>query len=168
MARYKEWTKLLRRGEIILTAHHADDVAETRLWQLFTGRAPIGIPYTRPLGLARIVRPFLSLNRTDIEVYASENELRWIEDGSNKDRIYDRNWLRHELLPIARTRFPKAVENLAKLKWPELPDFKKEPLPIASASHEINIRAWLQAYGLFPTDAQIREIMRQDLSLIHI
>ena len=166
LARYKEWTKLLRRGEIILTAHHADDVAETRLWQLFTGRAPIGIPYTRPLGLARIVRPFLSLNRTDIEVYASENELRWIEDGSNKDRIYDRNWLRHELLPIARTRFPKAVENLAKLKWPELPDFKKEPLPIASASHEINIRAWLQAYGLFPTDAQIREIMRQD-SLRH-
>lgn len=161
LARYKEWAKLLRRGEVILTAHHADDVAETRLWQLFTGRAPIGIPHTRPLGLAQIIRPFLSLKRTDIEVYAAENDLRWIEDCSNKDSIYDRNWLRHELLPITRRRFPKAVENLANLKWPELPTFKKEALPIASASHEMNIRAWLQAYGLFPRDAQIREIMRQ-------
>lgn len=96
----------------ILMAHHADDQAETVLHNLLRGTGPrgaAGIPERR----GRVLRPLLSLSRQALLDYAQAHKLSWIEDESNADRRYTRNYLRHEILPAIKHRFPQAAEQLA-------------------------------------------------------
>lgn len=96
----------------ICMAHHADDQAETVLHNLLRGsglRGAGGIPVLR----GRVLRPFLDLPKECLLVYASEHQLTWVEDESNEDRYYTRNYLRHEVVPLLKARFPKAVEQLS-------------------------------------------------------
>lgn len=96
----------------ILLAHHADDQAETILHNLLRGagvRGAAGIPAAR----GRVLRPLLGLTRPTLLEYANRHHLTWIEDESNSDRRYTRNFLRAEILPIITARFPRANEQLA-------------------------------------------------------
>jgi len=96
----------------ILMAHHADDQAETVLHNLLRGTGPrgaAGIPERR----GRVLRPLLSLSRQTLLEYAQAHKLSWIEDESNADRRYTRNYLRHEILPAIQHRFPRAAEQLS-------------------------------------------------------
>lgn len=96
----------------ILLGHHADDQAETVLHNLLRGagvRGAAAIPESR----GRLLRPFLSLSRDTLLGYARSHGLAWIEDESNADRRYTRNFLRLDILPAIAARFPRANAQLA-------------------------------------------------------
>ncbi len=106
--RYRALADWLPPGAVLLTAHHRDDQAETLLLQLFRGAGAQGLaamPEVAPLGRGRLARPFLDLARALILRYAHEQHLQWIDDPSNQDTRYDRNLLRHRLLPVIRQRW---------------------------------------------------------------
>lgn len=96
----------------VLLAHHADDQAETVLHNLLRGagvRGAAGMPAVRGC----VLRPFLGLARSALLDYARAHRLTWIEDESNADRRYTRNFLRSEVLPVLASRFPRAAEQLS-------------------------------------------------------
>lgn len=96
--------------EFVALAHHADDQAETLLLQLLRGAGVRGAGAMPELsaktGKQRIVRPLLQSTRQEIEAYAICHELRWVEDESNADDGYPRNFLRRRLLPMMCEKFP--------------------------------------------------------------
>ena len=113
-ARYAEFSMV--DAELLLLAQHRGDQAETVLFNLLRGSGVIGaagMPSERRFGAKRLMRPLLDVSRAEIEAYARENTLSWIEDESNADTIFSRNYLRHEALGILERRFPAAEQNLA-------------------------------------------------------
>jgi tRNA(Ile)-lysidine synthase len=96
----------------ILLAHHADDQAETILHNLLRGAGVRGAG-AMPESRDRVLRPLLGLARGVLCDYARRNRLVWIEDESNADKRYTRNFLRHEILPRITSRFPRAGAQLA-------------------------------------------------------
>ena len=96
--------------DFVALAHHADDQAETLLLQLLRGagvRGASAMPViSERLGLPRLIRPLLNFPRREILDYAVAHELRWIEDESNADDNYPRNFLRHRVLPLLGEKFP--------------------------------------------------------------
>ena len=108
-ARYTVFESFLDTGDVLLLGHHLDDQVETVLFRLIRGAGPsglAGIPEQRPLGRGLLMRPLLSITRAQIENYADSHELGYINDGSNEDTRYDRNFLRHEVLPLIESRWP--------------------------------------------------------------
>lgn len=108
-ARYDVFTHLLRDGDYLFTAHHADDQAETLLLRLMRGAGPRGLAAmakSRSLGNGYLYRPLLSFPRADLESYAQEHRLRWVSDESNEDDHYDRNFLRNQVMPLLQGRWP--------------------------------------------------------------
>ena len=155
-ARYAAWRELLRPGDLLALAHHADDQAETRIWQLLTGREPGGMPAERRLGSGSLVRPLLAVRRAAITAYAEHHGLRWIEDPSNTDLSFDRNYIRAQIMPRVEERFPDAVERLAR------PRPVAAPGPLAASATSTNMIAdWLRAAGLPVAQAAVAEILRQ-------
>lgn len=161
-ARYGLWRALLRPGDVLALAHHADDQAETRLWQVFTGRAPGGMPAARMLGAGRIVRPLLPLRRSALRTYAVRHGLRWVEDPSNADQRQDRGYIRHQVLPAIEARFPAVVAALGGDARPGAPT-PVPPLPAAAANGG-RIEAWLAAAGLPLGRGAMAQIERQSLA----
>ena len=155
-ARYAAWRETLRSSEQLLLAHHANDQAETVLWRLLTGRAPVGMPKQRPLGAGRLVRPFLHLRRSQLVDYAKAYDLEWVEDPTNADRGRDRNFIRHEILARMETRFPDAIDAFSAFA-PDALAAPRTSLPISHVTAE-SVRAWLRA-GV--SDRRIEEILRQ-------
>ena len=155
-ARYAAWRDTLGPSEQLLLGHHADDQAETVLWRLLTGRAPVGMPRARPLGAGNLLRPFLHLRRSQLLGYAKSNGLSWVEDPSNADMERDRNYIRHQLMPRIEARFPGAVAVLSG-RLPETFALADASLPIAGITGE-RLRAWLQT-GV--ANRHIEEILRQ-------
>ena len=102
--------------DFIALAHHADDQAETLLLQLLRGSGVRGAAAMPVLsgGSPVIVRPLLDLPRSALLDYAHEHELRWVEDESNADDSYPRNFLRHRALPLLEERFPSCRGTLAR------------------------------------------------------
>lgn len=96
----------------VLLAHHADDQAETILHNLLRGAGVRGAAAMQELR-GRILRPLLAVSRETIRAYGQVNHLSWIEDESNSDIRYTRNFLRREILPAIAQRFPAAGEQLA-------------------------------------------------------
>ena len=96
----------------ILLAHHADDQAETVLHNLLRGSGVRGAA-AMPESRGRVLRPLLGLGRAVLLEYAKTHRLEWIEDESNADLRYTRNFLRRELIPAIESRFPRASEQLA-------------------------------------------------------
>lgn len=96
----------------ILLAHHADDQAETVLHNLLRGTGVRGAA-AMPESRGRVLRPLLGLPRDVLLAYARSRRLVWIEDESNADRRYTRNFLRHQILPAIASRFPRAGAQLA-------------------------------------------------------
>ncbi len=108
-ARYAIFSRLLQRGETLVTAHHADDQAETILMRLLRGAGPAGlsgIPHQRPFGSGWLVRPLLDWSRSDIMAWLENEKLVWIADPANDDPNFDRNFVRHEIMPRLDARWP--------------------------------------------------------------
>jgi tRNA(Ile)-lysidine synthase len=115
-ARYAAMRKLMRPGDVLLTAHHRDDQAETLLLNLMRGSGVRGLaamPPLRRLGEGWLARPLLATPRAAVEAYAAEHELQWIDDPSNVLTDYNRNYLRHEILPRLTQRWPAAAASIA-------------------------------------------------------
>jgi tRNA(Ile)-lysidine synthase len=117
-ARYEVFASHLKEGSVLFLGHHADDQAETVLFRLFRGtglRGLTGIPQTRKFASGTIVRPLMSLSRSEIEAMAREAKVEWVNDASNQDDAYDRNYIRHNLLPIIIKRWPNLIHSIGKL-----------------------------------------------------
>nr|WP_210424686.1 tRNA lysidine(34) synthetase TilS [Marichromatium bheemlicum] len=116
-ARYRAFGRVLGRDELLLTAHHLDDQAETLLLALLRGSGVHGLaamPGCAPLGRGRLVRPLLGVSRSQLLDYARRHRLDWIDDPSNEVLCHDRNLLRHQVLPLLRTRWPAAPTTIAR------------------------------------------------------
>ena len=114
-ARYNVFEQHLVEGDLLLLAHHADDQVETVLFRLFRGgRVPglEGMPVTRAIGKVALHRPLLDIPRADIEKYARERKLSWCEDPTNAEVDADRNYIRHNIMPVIDSRFPGAKKAL--------------------------------------------------------
>jgi tRNA(Ile)-lysidine synthase len=110
-ARYAALAGRLGVGEVLAVAHHADDQAETVLLKLLRGAGPEGIGGMRGLrafGAGLLWRPLLNLPRAQLHAYATTHALRWIDDPSNSNMQLRRNFLRAEILPRIRQRWPEA------------------------------------------------------------
>ena len=116
-ARYTLLAQAMKQGEVLVTAQHRDDQVETLLLQLFRGAGVAGLaamPAIAPFGPGHIARPLLDVSRAQIEAAAREAQLRWIEDPSNRDTRFSRNFLRHRLMPLIREHWAGADTALAR------------------------------------------------------
>lgn len=107
--RYEALESLRERigADAVLTAHHADDQAETLLGRFLRGTGVQGLTGIRPR-LGALLRPFLTATRQEIEAWAAEHDLRWMHDASNDSDAYNRNRLRHNVIPAVRAHAPGA------------------------------------------------------------
>lgn len=113
--RYAEFEASLDINSVLLMGHHANDQAETLLMRLFRGAGTHGaaaMPVQRDLGDSQIARPLLKFSRADLAAYARLNELRFIEDPSNSDDSFDRNFVRQQVLPKLEKRWPAVISML--------------------------------------------------------
>jgi tRNA(Ile)-lysidine synthase len=117
--RYEALTQMCQAHNIqdLLLAHHLDDQAETVLIQLMRGAGLPGLsamPQVKSKELIHLWRPFLNMRRKDLEIYAKEHRLTWIEDPSNQDESYRRNAIRKSILPTLEKFQAGAIENLSR------------------------------------------------------
>jgi len=113
--RYAAFIELLPPHAALLTAHHADDQAETVLLQLLRGAGVKGLAGIAPkinLGQGWLLRPLLNFTRHDLMIYAKHHQLHWIEDESNLNLALNRNYVRAKLLPLIKERWLGATKTL--------------------------------------------------------
>lgn len=181
-ARYGAFARLTASNELLLTAQHRDDQAETLLFRLLRGAGVRGLsamPSVRPLGGGQLLRPLLDVPRAELERYATEHRLSWVEDPSNADHQYSRNYLRHQVMPALTARWPQAAlsmsrsaahlseaqglldelaimdleaaRTLSDFPWLGLPSLALEPLQGLSAARQRNaLSHWLSRFGRLP------------------
>ena len=116
-ARYAALYAELAYGDWLLSAHHREDQAETLLLNLIRGSGPLGIAgigEIRRFGPGWLVRPLLTTGRDELLEYADREALNWVEDPSNVDRRFDRNFLRHDILPRLKSRWPDIAARLQR------------------------------------------------------
>lgn len=116
-ARYHALAQALENDEVLVTAQHQNDQCETLLLALKRGSGPAGLaamPDDMVFHNSRIIRPFLNSSREDLEMWAREQHLQWIDDDSNQDDHYDRNFLRLRILPILNERWPHFARMVAR------------------------------------------------------
>lgn len=116
-ARYQALAETIRPDEILLTAQHLDDQCETFLLALKRGSGPAGLaamPERLPFGETELIRPLLGQTRKVLEAWANEHQLAWIEDESNQDDSYDRNFLRLRVIPEIQQRWPHFPQSVAR------------------------------------------------------
>ena len=184
--RYAAFRILLGPGDLLLLAHHQDDQMETFLLQALRGAGVRGLaamPEAAVVDGLHLARPLLDCGRADIEAWAKHEGLRWMEDPSNTDTGFDRNYLRHEVLPRLKARWPAAGDTLGRsarfcaeadvlLRELGAEDHARygaaETLPLRalrelSAPRARNLlRHWLQSRQLpLPPAHKLEEILRQ-------
>lgn len=166
----------------IALAHHADDQAETLLLNLFRGAGLMGAA-AMPERNGKLLRPLLFLPRSQLLTYAREHSLKWIEDESNQDVAYTRNYIRHQIFPALSERFPTAgtqlaaatrrfaeaqglLEELARLDLGNQPPAFPLPLNAVRAISEVRtknlLRVLLVMHGVqAPDERNLNEFVRQ-------
>lgn len=115
--RYLALEELLAPGEVLLTAHHADDQLETVMLRLLRGTGVRGLRGIAPLkrfGAGFLARPLLGVSRAELLAAAMDLGLDWIEDPSNRDTRFDRNYIRAELIPRLTERWPAAARTVGR------------------------------------------------------
>ncbi len=116
-ARYAWFAEQIKYGDVLLTAHHQQDRAETLLFNLMRGAGSTGLSSlrsSRPFHGAKLVRPLLNATREDIVEFAKHNKLSWVEDASNQDVAYSRNDIRHNVIPHMLEHRADALQNIAR------------------------------------------------------
>ena len=193
-ARYAALATELGPDAALLTAHHRDDQAETLLLQLLRGAGPHGLaamPTSARLGSGWLLRPWLTIDRATLLAYGQRHGLRWIEDPSNSDTGFDRNYLRHCVLPLLQQRWPGATYALARsARWcaeaaAELDQQAAIDLaqatptsadrlsltvlrPLSASRQRYLLRYWLRRLALpVPDSRQLEQLRNQALSAAH-
>ncbi|STX51204.1 cell cycle protein MesJ [Legionella busanensis] len=116
-ARYDFFHSIVKENDALILGHHLDDQAETVLLKLFRGAGIAGLSAMvdwRAFGCGYLARPLLTHSRSLLKNYALHHGLNWIEDESNFDCTYTRNFLRQQVIPLLQTRWPKVSINLAR------------------------------------------------------
>jgi tRNA(Ile)-lysidine synthase len=150
-ARYSVLRERIRAGEYLLTAQHRDDQAETVLLQLLRGSGPHGLAAMAKVtafGGGHLLRPLLTFSRAELKIYAEQERLVWIDDPSNQDISFDRNYLRHAVLPLLRHRWPGLSQTLSRAAlhqvdaaWLLDQQAHKELDKISDGEHGLSVRA---------------------------
>lgn len=187
-ARYRAFQAELNDGDILLSAQHADDQAETLLLQLLRGSGPPGLaamPAARRLGRGKLLRPLLAFSREELALYAQAHDLHWIDDPSNAEQRFERNFLRHALMPQLKQRWPGVLATLARaaahqaqaahllselaeIDWAacQSSDPRRLPIPclqtLSAARRDNLLRYWLQLNDLpLPSARKLEQISRE-------
>lgn len=116
-ARFSALAKILQENDVLITAHHADDQAETCLLQFLRGAGIKGLasmPSIISFAKGFLARPFLKISRADILNCAKKNNLSWIEDKSNHDLNFTRNFLRFKIMPEFKKRWPNVNKTISR------------------------------------------------------
>lgn len=114
-ARRAAWLQVLGEDDVLLTAHHADDQAETILYRLFRGTGPtglIGMQQQTKVEKITVFRPLLQHSKQDVLNYAAQHNLQHIVDESNANSKFDRNFIRNEVMPLLQQRWPAVQANI--------------------------------------------------------
>ncbi|MFS2222753.1 tRNA lysidine(34) synthetase TilS [Pantoea sp. B65] len=186
-ARYAAFRRHLQPGETLLTAQHIDDQCETLLLALKRGSGPAGLsamPASMALGDNQLLRPLLTSSRQQLEAWAQQHQLSWIEDESNQDLRYDRNFLRQQVLPLLNQRWPHfaqatarsaalcgeqeqlldelLAESLAALLQPDGSLLIAPLQPLSDVRRYALLRRWISSQGgLMPSRAALQRIWRE-------
>jgi tRNA(Ile)-lysidine synthase len=143
-ARYQALARHLpSSGGTLLTAHHQDDQLETLLLALKRGAGVRGLaamPSRQPFATGELVRPLLDCSRARLLEWAQQHQLRWIEDDSNQDERFDRNFLRAQILPRLQARWP-SIGNTASRSA----ELCREQEALVTEVAELDMKASLQA-----------------------
>jgi tRNA(Ile)-lysidine synthase len=116
-ARYQALEKHLNQDDILLLAQHQDDQAETMFLQLLRGSGVKGLAAMPEIIKVKNywqARPWLQLTRAEIQSYAESAHLNWIDDPSNQQNRFDRNYLRNEVFPVLKQRWPALTETISR------------------------------------------------------
>jgi len=189
--RYTVFAKRLQPNDLLLTGHHQDDQAETFLLQLLRGAGVKGLsamPVIKPFTAAKHARPLLTVSRAELLQYANENNLHWIEDESNENKKFMRNFVRHELLPLLNTRESAASQLLSRsaghcaeaqhlLEEYVIADLQycagsgentlsaKQLLTLSPARQRLVLRTWIQTSGFrVPDHRRLASILQNVLT----
>jgi len=187
-ARYGVFRQHLIEGGVLFLAHHQDDQVETFFLRLMRGAGVTGlagIPRTRPLADGAILRPLLSYSRKQLEGYGEKHALPYIDDPSNTDTQYDRNFLRQKVLPLLASRWPAYRDAVGRAMMHQasaiavLEEAVGLPKTLVSATGDlgvsqsdllecslelasIRLRTWLQLQQCaLPDTASLHEFLRQ-------
>lgn len=117
IARYGVFHAWMTTSDALLLAHHQDDQAETLLLNLMRGAGIDGLAAMLPIQATPqgdLIRPLLSTSRLQIEAYARQHDLRWVEDDSNQATHLSRNYIRHRIMPLLTAQWPSAAKNMAR------------------------------------------------------
>lgn len=186
-ARYRAFQQQLLPGETLLTAQHLDDQCETLLLALKRGSGPAGLaamPLVGEFAGHSHLRPLLTQTREELERWAEAHGLSWIEDDSNQDTRFDRNFLRQAVLPLLHARWPRFSQVVARsaalcgeqehlldellaeslaaltddtgaLAWPPL-------VAMSEARRAALLRRWIASqHGLMPSRNQLQRIWQE-------
>jgi len=116
-ARYQALKPLLKENDVVLLAQHREDQMETVLLQLFRGagvQGLSGMPQLISFGKGHMCRPLLDISKQDIKGYAKLNNLSWVEDPSNNSNDFDRNFLRNQIVPELKKKWPVIDKTVAR------------------------------------------------------
>jgi tRNA(Ile)-lysidine synthase len=170
-ARYQAWSALLGEGDLLCTAHHREDQAETVLLRLLRGSGMdglAGMPARRRLGQGWLLRPLLDLPRERLRAVNAEAGVVVIEDPANQDLGFDRVFVRRRVLPLLAERWPAVVDTLvglgaaagesatlstalARVDGLAVGGLDCQRLRQLDPARQANlVRAWLRAEGLRP------------------
>ncbi len=114
IVRYEFFEQAIREGFCtkVATAHHLSDSVETTLFNLFRGASPSGASgiSTR----SNIIRPLISMTREEIDLYVDKNGIPFVQDETNLEDKYTRNFIRNKVLPLVKKAFPECERSLAR------------------------------------------------------
>lgn len=186
-ARYGLLARHLAPHDLLLTAQHADDQLETLLLALKRGSGPAGLAAmgeVSDFNGAYLLRPFLGFTRQYLEQCAAQLQLEWVEDESNQNQDFDRNFLRHEIVPKLAQRWPhiqaaavrsaglcyeqqSLLQSLIDEKYQTLVDLNQsldcqQLIGYESALQNQLLRMWLkQLKQVMPSQKQLRLIVTE-------
>jgi tRNA(Ile)-lysidine synthase len=117
--RYKIFASYLNINDVLLTGHHLDDQTETVLMNIARGTGIKGLvgmtQALKTLGNGVLMRPLIKISKKSLLEYANTHNLTWVEDESNSDLLYSRNFIRHMIVPKFKEKWPKFTSNIAAL-----------------------------------------------------
>jgi tRNA(Ile)-lysidine synthase len=169
--RYHSLSTNLKENEVLCTAHHQNDQAETLLLQLFRGAGVAGLasmPKSKPLGKGVHYRPMLNIKKSEIIEYAKDNHLSWVEDDSNTNTNFRRNFLRLDVIPKLETAYKNLAKTLTRSAKHQsealaliqaLAKIDIQERQLVNPSHQINIQRLAQLDTL-----RIKNVIRYHLS----
>lgn len=186
-ARYGVLGDCLEKNEVLLTAHHADDQLETLLIALLRGAGVAGLasmPVCTPFAQGWRLRPLLGFTRQELSIWARERNIAWLEDPTNGDSRFDRNFLRHEIIPRLRERWPSVAATVSRTARHMaeadtlLDEFTDRDLQTAARGdclaitalreltpprRRLTLRRWLQQRGLLLPSTSVLAALEHDM-----